>query len=251
MTHFSTSVGTFVKTGILSPLVDWLAKTHNLTVTVEDLAQVLELPATPKPAYAIGMAPPTFTTVNTTVGAKAPGRSRKTTTSNPNGPKCTYQFTRGVRSGTVCTEPAADNGLYCKHCMKNEGPKKDIASRLNKNPGSVEPSSAGTVPTKRVLNAVAIVGQLGYFKEISRNLLLKKTGPESYVAVGVLNADPNAFPRKLTEEEKGFARDELELQVDDSSAVASVPTYVPSSVSVPGLPAGFTMPSLANFAPAV
>lgn len=147
---------------VLRPIIDWLATVKGIQVSVQDLRNVLELPAT----RAIPTASTAPVQVHSVEGAgeplkvpakpKAKAASVMSDTKPTDGRHCTYQYKRNVNSGKYCNKTITSGvGEFCTtHAKKNGSPSTKpakVAPGLNT---GIIPPPAMSSTVKPVVAAV-------------------------------------------------------------------------------------------------
>jgi hypothetical protein len=271
MTAFVNSCSGYVHTYILGPIVQHLAS-KGVQVSVEELAGVLQLPATRSPvtpivptpsvpAMAFGGAVPTM------APAIAPTTARKTTATNAPvaGRTCMYQFKRGENKGKYCGKATAPGSDFCNACLKTrKNLQKEMAATggipgaapaMGAIPGmgGLPPGYAAPTPTvPATTNAPAQGGQLsvvpydearGLFREPNHNFIVYQVSPGVIAVLGRLSETDNKIVQ-LTAQEQGTAQ-AIGLVLGEGatggatpSPTAQVPTatHVPTVPTVPAIP---------------
>jgi hypothetical protein len=274
LNSFINSCAGYVHTYILGPVVQHL-NAKGVQVSVEELAGVLQLPATRAPvtpivptpsvpAMAFGGAVPPM------APAVAPTTTRKTTaTSTPiAGRTCIYQFKRGENKGKYCGKGTAPGSDFCNSCLKTrKNLQKEMAAGGGAVPGAAPgmgaiPGMAGMPPgygapvpaVPATNNAPAKGGQLsvvpfdegrGLFREPTHNFIVYQVKPGVIAVLGRLNEADNKIVA-LSPQEQATAQD-IGLVLDDGAAgnaptttpaaAAQVPTAVPAVPAVTNTPA--------------
>lgn len=153
----ANAVEQLIVSNVLTPLSQWLKSAKGVDATVQEMAQVLNLPATstPKaipnglpqnvplqmpnmqmpgpqmggiPSYlnggAIGGMP---------LGVQQPSRNSRTKAVDPNytGPTCQYRYSRGAKNGQFCGQPCIPNSNFCKECVKKKSGGGQGATNTN------------------------------------------------------------------------------------------------------------------------
>ena len=241
-------------------LCDWLRTQKNVECTPQEVCAAFGVSYTPRATMAglpqaASMTPqmPNLPGHMSGVGGsprKATGGGRKKAPSDPNGPKCSYQFQRGEKKGQVCGLPVANNGeaggdQYCKQCLK----KKTVQGNVK--PGSaggtkkmvpppVAPGGMVSVPDQEsssgenTIKAVPIEGHPGMFRDMENGYIMRQEADGTIVALGI---DVGGTQRQLTSEEKKHAQ-ARGLSVVDSPQ-PTVPVVIPGTAPVlPQVPFG-------------
>jgi len=219
--NFNDAISSLIAVTFVNPLVDWLQREKQLQVAPEEILEVLDLPVTTSrtPSVipsSIGQAqiPPGLrgaSNVGTVLGTSTTGGRTKKKEVDPNAPRCTYKFVRGVKKDQLCGEVAAVGSKYCKSCAK----KKGVQAQTESTQPVVGPGFGHRAPLKPVtqakreepeLDVNAIPERPGYFISIglNRDYILHAMPNGIYVVVGV--SEEGGTERSLTMEEKDYVR---------------------------------------------
>src|SRR5680860_92863 len=133
---FSSNVSDFFVNQVCAHLCDWLKNTKGVECTQQELCAAFGVPCAPRATMAglpqaasMATQMPNLPGYMHGTGASprktGTGGGRKKAPTDPNGPKCVYQFQRGDKKGQVCGAPVAANGEvggneYCKGCLKKK-----------------------------------------------------------------------------------------------------------------------------------
>lgn len=261
----SSNVSDFFISHVSAHLCEWLKNTKGVECTQQEICGVFGLSYAPRtvmaglpqaanmatqmpnlPGYMHGTGASPRKSGG--AGAGAGGGGRKKAPTDPNGPKCVYQFQRGDKKGQVCGAPVAggaDAGgsEYCRGCLKKKTVQGSVKGAGGGGKKTVAPPSApgGMVATQEqeqtgggnTIRAVPIDGQPDMFKDTEHNFILKQYPDESIVALCV---EINGIQRPLTADEKKLAQ-LRGLSVLDSPVVAPVVPTLPSMMpSIPQVP---------------
>lgn len=237
-------------------LSTWLTENKEVEVTREELCEFFEVPLkTPQTpnhmpnGSMVPQMPNYYGTVSTP--KKRGGRTKKPTDSNL--PKCKYLMSRGKKAGEQCTSTILNDGTpgadqYCKACLKKAAVKAELAGTSGKS--TVQPAElpGGSVDVEEQekssnheLQAVAIEGRDGYFRETTHGFVVRNED-SGIVVVGICD-EGEEDERPLTESEKTIALG-MGLSVPKTKAKASpppqpeskvlhVPSIKPKSLAVP------------------
>lgn len=276
MNAFVNSCAGYVHTYVLGPIVQHLVN-KGVQVSVEELAGVLQLPATrgftpappnpaTVPAMAFGGGIPITGAVPPMAAAVAPTNSRKTSATNApvRGRTCMYQFKRGEHKGEYCGKPVAPGSEFCGPCMKT---RKNLAKEVA---GGAPPGTApgmgaipgmagfppGYAPPVPATAAAPAGGQLsvneydtsrGLFIEPAHNFIVTQVRPGVVVVVGHLSEAENKIV-PLTSQQQAIALS-IGLNLPDGDNVmpatqaAVTPPHVPTvahaaPAAIPTIPTG-------------
>lgn len=242
ITVFTNAVSEFVVSNVLSPLSQWLAQNKGVEVSVEEMAQVLQLPATPTQPKPIGMAPvnyppqmpqiPGFLNGGQAGAVTQAGRSRaaKQPDANYNGPRCQYKFSRGARAGQFCGEPCLNGSNFCKNCVKKKsaGGPGTGATRAVPAVGGFQgmpglpgmqgaPAMGAQQPQPQAqqgeLAVTPLEGQPGYYRETTHGFIVTEDAQNNVVAYGIIDG---GNVRKLNNNEQQIAT-QLGIVVPDDA----------------------------------
>ena len=228
---FTTAVSGLLRTNVLPAISGWLQSEKNITVTVDELAASLSLPAaTQMPALPSlsGSAPS---------AATSSGRGRSSKTADR--PKCKWVLTRGPNKdkacGRACTDERSED--YCKtHIDKaTEGSAKPAtAMTAPPVPGSV-PAPAQAAPQQdNTLRAARIPGS-DLLIDLDDRFVMKQEENGAVVVHGVMEADDKTI-RNLTDDEiKRALAKKLSVPMQAGSQQSS-PVHSPERVAVPSVP---------------
>lgn len=120
LTNFSLACSGFIRTTILTPIVQYLTA-KGMDVNVDELVTHLQLPA-PRMSPLISSINPggQFNTSSTPAIAPSTSGSRgKVVASSVIEPgKCEYRFQRGEHKNKYCCKPVEPGSIYCRTCLK-------------------------------------------------------------------------------------------------------------------------------------
>lgn len=261
LSNFSQSVSSLLVNEVLTPLATWLAKEKNLTVTVDEMMGVLNIPSQAKaPAPAPIQMPnlPNFLSGSgagagsgaTATTGTAGGSGRKKASGAPyNGPTCQYVFVRGAKKHQTCGEPCIEGSNFCRACAKKKsaggpgtgsgaGPAATTGSAQGFAPVPSQAPEASAGDETAGLQVMALPNRPGFYRSVKEGFIIQQQPDGAIVATAI---DVNGVVRPLNDEEKrkaatlgiGFIDDPAQVQ-----AQVQAPTQAPSPAvaKVPGLP---------------
>jgi hypothetical protein len=201
----------FLVSSILSPLSTWLTSEKNISVSVEELLDVLKIQSGPQRSATNSS--PTSLVQSTLAPTKAKPKSKPPSKEQVSGgPTCKYVFKRGEFKGKECGKPAASGSDFCDQC----GKKSNKTAEDKKGSDGVEKTktkaetktlvgftnSIAKKPEKLKVELREAGGQPNTFIDIQTNIVVKKiTDGEKVVYVAIGLQEESGF-RTLTEDEK-------------------------------------------------
>ena len=253
LSNFSQSVSSLLVNEVLAHLVAWLAKEKNLTVTVDEMMGVLNIPSQAKmPAPAPIQMPnlPNFLAgpgATTAPAGTAGGSGRKKASASGapyNGPTCQYVFVRGAKKHQTCGEPCIEGSNFCRACAKKKsaggpgtGGSGGGATTAPTQGFAPAPSHAPEAPTgdeTAGLQVMALPNRPGFYRTVKEGFIIQQQPDGAIVATAI---DVNGVIRPLNEEEKRKASTLGIGFIDDpATPVAPAPAPAPAVAKVPGLP---------------
>jgi hypothetical protein len=218
---FQTQIQSLIGNLVITPLVAWLQTEKKITVSAEELFDVLRIPRIQKPLTVIPPNPSQPPIPLSTIGlnpvpetkkvARPKSKSSQPTLDNYSGPTCKYVFKRGENKGQSCGKPVVSGGEFCEQCNNKKSSTTSSKSTTESAP-KAEAKPVGFTTTnvaKRAeLNKGKIkielreTGQPNTYVDTQTNIVVKKVVDKEntiYVAVGV--QEETGF-RTLTEDEK-------------------------------------------------
>lgn len=243
MNVFQTSVANLAVTAILRPLSDWLRSAKGVSVSVEELAEALNI-STPKATSSVSVPVqnPMF---------NLPSHLAGTGASLSRGGTCVYKPRKGKDAGRECGKPAIPGDEYCKTCVKKATVKKaresSVVSKppvLSALPASLNPSSQPPIfqfsgvtkvdtPVDNVassqsllvrLRAEPVEGKENHYYLPEHHFIIRKEPNETFV---VLGSGETEVDRELSEMEKQKAYT-LGLRTLESSSPEQQKVSLPS-----------------------
>lgn len=256
---FQSNIQLFVISNILNPLSEWLSNEKKVSVTIDELLEVLRIPrstSTPRNSVPLVLnstplnvsSPISTNLAQTTITggvvkakpkSKPPSKekpSESTTLSETFG-TCKYVFKRGELKGKECGKALkSSESEYCEQCNKKVTKPSDGKPEAKEKPEpkkSTETKPVGfTTPIAKKAEKLKVElreagGQPNTYIDIQTNIVVKKVMDSEkavYVAVGV--QEESGF-RTLTEDEKKDAMKRgFSLQNPTSSEVKAKPKAV-------------------------
>jgi hypothetical protein len=262
---FQSNIQLFVISNILNPLSEWLSNEKKVSVTIDELLEVLRIPrstSTPRNSVPLVLnstplnvsSPISTNLAQTTITggvvkakpkSKPPSKEKVAETSSETFGTCKYVFKRGELKGKECGKGLkSSDSEYCEQCNKkvtkpSEAKTTDGADVKPKD--KPEPTKKTTTETKPVGFTTPIAkkaeklkvelreagGQPNTYIDIQTNIVVKKVmDGEKAVYVAVGVQEENGF-RTLTEDEKKDAMKRgFSLQNPTSSEVKAKPKAV-------------------------
>lgn len=261
---FTNSCAGYVHTYILAPIVQHLVG-KGYQVSLEELAGVLQLPATRAPATPVipGPAVPIMAfggAVPPMAAAVAPTTARKNTaTATPvAGRTCMYQFKRGENKGKYCGKATGPGMDFCNACVKSRkglattgaaGAVPGIAPGTGAIPGMAGVPQgyaapvAGAAPAQGgALSVVPYDEARGLFREPNHGFIVYQVSPGVIAVVGRLIEAENRIvgltePEKLTAQNIGLVLAETQQAAAPVAAVPAIPVAAVPTVPVAAVPA--------------
>lgn len=222
---FNTQMQSLISNLVITPLVAWLQTEKKVSVSADELFEVLRIPRIQKPLTVVPPNPLQPPIPLSTLGsssapssetkrvARPKSKTSQPTLDNYTGPTCKYVFKRGENKGQSCGKPVVSGGEFCEQCNN----KKTTSSTSTKasTKSEAEPKPVGFTSTnvaKRAENLKSSTqkikvelretGQPNTYIDTHTNIVVKKVMDKDtvvYVAVGV--QEESGF-RTLTEDEK-------------------------------------------------
>lgn len=216
---FVSSVSAVFRTS-LQTVVDYVRDKYNVELSVQELADVLQLPPaqrggafiTPRMPGPSPSSSPSQRSAAPSPQSDAPARSRapaKRKTAETHTAQCTHVYTKGVKQGARCTTMIAEDQSFCsshRPATRSAQPAKTAVP-----PPTVFSFDAATVPEAVF---VSLEDRPGLFLH-PRHRFLAKGEADNWVVVGVL--DEAGEVRSLTDRERETAA-VLRYTVSDSEA---------------------------------
>lgn len=253
MNTYVNACASNVQTFILAPIVNYLTG-KGVTVTVEELSQVLQLPAV-KPSTFSGPAVPPMSFTGAVPpmahsATHAPGtkKGQNTVTEAPvSGKSCAYQYKRGENKGKFCGKPTEPGSDFCHSCRKQrKSLSKDLA--VGAVPGAAP--NLGSIPAPSFAPPPAATGQLNVvmfdeakslYRTVENNFIVSQVSPGNIVVLGKYVSDKDTIVPITPEDEAVAVSMGLKLPTKTSDAP---PVNVPSVPSIPSVPALPSVPSV-------
>jgi hypothetical protein len=236
-TVFAESIANLTRSVIVEPLVDWLRNTKGVEVTVEEIIQALNIPATPRFQTNYSAVP---LPLKGAVASKPRASSSKNIV-DPNATPCVYVFTRGKNKGETCGQPSVPGTNLCPTCSTKTSANK-YKTMMVAPRSAVLPTVPTTTPTKASSVPIDVEPYGDKYLDRQANLILEKQPDGTMVATGVLE---NNQERCLTKEEEDAAIDRgISLPTKNV-----LPIQVPKNPLIPSLnnPAPFIKPTMPTF----
>lgn len=219
---FQTQIQSLIGNLVITPLVAWLQNEKKVSVSADELFEVLRIPRIQKPLTVIppnsSQPPIPLSTIGLNPGpetkkvARPKSKSSQPTLDNYSGPTCKYVFKRGENKGQSCGKPVVGGGEFCEQC-NNKKSTTTTNSKSTESAPKPEAKPVGFTPTNVAKRADALAkgkikielretGQPNTYVDTQTNIVVKKVVDKEntiYVAVGV--QEETGF-RTLTEDEK-------------------------------------------------
>jgi hypothetical protein len=248
--NFTTQISSLISSLVLHPLVDWLSVEKKVSVTVDELLEVLKVPKVTKPPLST-LTPiftPTVTKTSMELNRPSDASSQRSSKSSlqttqpvPKPPSpvkdtgftCKYVFKRGELKGKECGKPVTEGKDFCDQCSSKKGSKvsdvkqtKVVETTTSGGTKSSSQSLGFTSPLSKKTEKPKIelreTGQPNTYMDIQTNIVVKKVVEKDktlYVAVGI--QEESGF-RTLTEDEKKEAlKRNFSLSVSDGKNESS------------------------------
>lgn len=239
---FTGACAAFVTSSVLTPIVKFLNE-KGTVVTVEELAAVLQLPASRAgfnqsiPSMGFGGTIPSMTP------SIAPSSRRSANSSAvsavPVGESCAYVYKRGDQKGKNCSKAKAPGSDYCASCIKSrKNLPKEISSGNTPNVPGVAPGafpmSDQQTSAEGQLNVVAYDESRKLYLEPTRQFILHAVSDGSIVVIGRL-CDKTSKIVPLTAEEikvaeqLGISQGAEEAVNNEQGEMQQIPSALESS----------------------
>ena len=228
---FTTAVSGLLRSNVLPAISSWLQSAKNVTVTVDELAVALSLPA------ATQMAALPSLSGSVPSAAASSGRARSSKTSDR--PKCQWILTRGPNKSKPCSKACTDERSedYCKtHIDKaaEAGSRPVTAMTAPSVPGSVPPPAQAAPQQENALRAARIPGS-DLLIDLDDRFVLKQEANGAVIVHGIMEADDKTI-RNLTQSEIDLALSKQLSVPMQAGSQQSTPAHSPGQVVVPSVP---------------
>lgn len=221
-------VNALITSLVLLPLSEWLNNEKKLSVSVDELLEVLKLQKSKStlssllpalsPALSTSLSIPVTSSVtsSSSVSVPAPGAKSRPKSKPPaiedyTGPTCKYVFKRGDLKGKECGKPVVSGTEFCEQCSSKKT-NKPVDAKQTKLTDATEKKTETkttvgfTAPLSKKQEKPKIelreTGQPNTYIDTQTNIVVKKVVDKDktlFVAVGV--QEESGF-RTLTEDEK-------------------------------------------------
>jgi hypothetical protein len=243
---FTTGVSGLLRSSVLPAISGWLQSAKGATVTVDELATALSLPAATQM--------PTLPSLSGSVPSAAVSSGRGRSSKNTNRPKCTWPLVRGPNRGNPCGKPCTDerSDTHCKtHLEKllEGGSKPTTTMTAPANPGSVPEPSQSAPQGAKPLRAARIPNS-DLLLDLDNRFVLKQEANGVVLVHGVMEQDDKTI-RNLTQTEIELAC-KMNLGVPmQAGSQQSTPVHSPEQVAAPMVPSIPTVGQTASTVPMV
>lgn len=221
-TNFTNNVGSFIQQTILVPIVNHLTA-KGITVTIEELVEVLQLPATRNlgvPAMAFGGAIPPVT-------ASVPKRTN--TASATPGTGCTYVFKRGKNKQLCCGKKCFNGSERCN--TKNHQIKNPVATPGGFAPNQIPGMAGYSEPQEDNQHSIDVTSydKSKGLSKTNDNIIVKEKD-ETILAIGYLDEVQNKIISLTDDQKHACIKLGMAILPDDT------PQTIAKSPSIPGIP---------------
>jgi hypothetical protein len=256
---FQNQIQSLVANLVITPLVAWLQTEKKVTVTSDELFDVLRIPRIQKPLTVIPPNPSQPPIPLSTLGsapvvtetkkvARPKSKTSQPTLDNYTGPTCKYVFKRGENKGQSCGKPVVSGGEFCEQC--NNKKSSSTSTKTSESAPKAEAKPVGFTSTNVAKRAETVAkgkikielretGQPNTYVDTQTNIVVKKVVDKDntiYVAVGV--QEETGF-RTLTEDEKKEALNRnfsLQTSAPETKEQKSVDKKIVSKQPVSSIP---------------
>lgn len=144
MQAFTDSVAQLIIDYLVDPVVMYMKdKPKDEEVTRDKILSCLKVPI-PVSTQTVSRSSQRISSTTQPLSQGSNGsRTRRSTKATSERPQCQWKFTRGVKTGTLCTSPAAEDSIYCSACKTKKG-----AGGSGRKPSTTGEKPASTKPTK-------------------------------------------------------------------------------------------------------
>ena len=249
LAEFNESVASFIKSRILTPLSEWLEENKSVSVSVDELLDVLYIPKVVKSNQSpfLSTSQPSFPSSLSGKNTAKLAIKKTNGEEETDGPKCKYIYKKGKNANQTCNKPVVEGYDFCKNCLEKGSTKAAPVSQATKSTNlkakTVSTTLGFTASLKKANKPTLEFRETeteGVYEDAGTRFLVRKVnnnGVDQYVAFGVREDDGI---RELTESEKALAlKKKLAVQVTEDDS-----TTPPQEEEKKPLPAKKPVPSI-------
>lgn len=263
---FSGLCSTWMQNIILIPLRDHILKEKGVSITLEEMIEVLHMPSRQLQQPVIAGSMPLFNSTPQYNTVRPQLLSSNSSVAVPREPGevlrerlCNYKFKRGKSKGEYCPKTVNEGGIYCSACSKRVSTTSAVATRddsvLSASNTHTEYEVPGLIGIEQKntgeinLKCVPVDREHGIFKTVNHEFIIKKESATESFAMGRVCGD-RVLP--LTDADKELAISIgllIPVNKTNSAIQETTPTPTPNqvvpitpTVNVPSL--GMSVPSI-------
>lgn len=230
-------------------LSDWFNENKNVEITGEEIREAfnvtMKTPSTPNHTTGIATVMPNLP--GYLAGAPTPkkrgGRTKKEV--DPNASQCEYVKTKGKDPGSQCANKALGDGSlgadrFCKQCLKKASVKNQLEGDGAKStvkapnlPGSSVKVETEPEETSSELQAMAIPGRDGVFREATHGFIVEPAEDGNIVAIAICPEGEDERPLNDTERQIAQNMGMQILKPDTPKKIAPKIAVAPQVAQVP------------------